>query len=227
MDSTEAKSAEGEARLPEATTPLTVSTKPRTRLEKLASQVRLLRNISCDLDSSSNIKIENHVGFAAVPIGPAGPLTVNGSSQTRGNLYGPLATVEPTLIAACFRGCKVFSSCGGISTATLDEVYLALLSTFGTLPAALAFYRLVPSLLGDFKAIAERTSRHATLLSLSPRIHRECCPCKVHILLWECSRTEHGHACRMQVKGKDSIELSERGRGELYKRGNEVWSLAQ
>ena len=39
-----------------------------------------------------------------------------------------------------------------------------------TIPAALAFYRLVPSLLENFKTIAERTSQHVTLLSLSPCI---------------------------------------------------------
>jgi NADP-dependent 3-hydroxy-3-methylglutaryl-CoA reductase len=165
------KSAEGETQIPQAFSPPTISTKAGTRQKKLASQIRLLKNISRDLESSSDIKIENHVGFAAIPIGLAGPLTINGSSQTRDNLYGPLATVEPTLIAACSRGCKVFSSCGGISTAALDEgLSRAPVFIFRTIPAALAFYRLVPSLLEDFKAIAERTSRHATLLSLSPRI---------------------------------------------------------
>ncbi|KAL5324580.1 hypothetical protein ACEPPN_009126 [Leptodophora sp. 'Broadleaf-Isolate-01'] len=145
--------------------------KESSRSTKLASQIRLLPRISKDLSSASNIKIENCVGFTSVPIGLAGPLTLNGTYQDRKTLYAPLATVEPTLVAACSRGCKLFSACGGISTAALEEgVARAPVFTFSTIDQALAFYRLVPSLLGQFQMIANRTSRHGSLVSVSPRI---------------------------------------------------------
>jgi len=146
---------------------------PKTisRNTKLDTQIKLLPRISQDLAATSNIKIENCVGFTSVPVGLAGPLTLNGTSQTRRTLYAPLATVEPTVVAACSRGCKIFSACGGISTSALEEgVPRAPVFTFSTVPQALAFYRSVPSLLGKFKTESEKTSRHAKLISVTPRI---------------------------------------------------------
>ncbi|PVH80710.1 substrate-binding domain of hmg-CoA reductase [Cadophora sp. DSE1049] len=141
------------------------------RNAKLDAQIKLLPKISRDISSTSNIKIENFVGFTSVPVGLAGPLTLNGTYQTRKTLYAPLATVEPTVVAACSRGCKIFSACGGISTSALEEgVSRAPVFAFSTIPQALAFYRLVPSLLGKFKLVAEKTSHHAQLLSVVPRI---------------------------------------------------------
>ncbi|KAH7356447.1 hydroxymethylglutaryl-coenzyme A reductase family protein [Rhexocercosporidium sp. MPI-PUGE-AT-0058] len=135
------------------------------------NQAKQLPQISRDLSTTSKIKIENCVGFTQVPVGLAGPLTLNGTYQARKTLYAPLATVEPTLVAACSRGCKTFSACGGISTAALGEgLTRAPVFTFSTIDQALAFYRLAPSLLGQFQIIANKTSRHGSLVSISPRI---------------------------------------------------------
>ncbi|CZR55006.1 related to hydroxymethylglutaryl-CoA reductase [Phialocephala subalpina] len=150
--------------------PSHATSKSQTR-QAIASKVSILEHITRDLKTSQGIKIENHVGFTQVPVGLAGPLTVNGTSQKTKQLYGPLATVKPTLVAACSRGCKLFSTCGGISTSALTEgLSRAPVFVFSNIAAAVAFYHLVPSLLEDFKANAQKTSRHAVLLSLSPSI---------------------------------------------------------
>ncbi|KAL2073824.1 hypothetical protein VTL71DRAFT_11150 [Oculimacula yallundae] len=138
---------------------------------KIESQVKFLPQISRELSATSSIKIENCVGFASVPVGLAGPLTLNGTHQTRKTLFAPLATVEPTVVAACSRGCKVFSACGGISISALQEgLSRAPVFTFSTIQQALAFYRAVPSLLGQLQVVANKTSRHGKLVSVSPRI---------------------------------------------------------
>ncbi len=163
--------------LPQASWPSVASSKGQTR-QNIASQLSNLKHISRDLNISEGIKIENHVGFTQVPLGLAGPLTINGTYQKRKQIYGPLATVEPTLVAACSRGCKLFSTCGGISTSALTEgLSRAPVFVFSSIAAAVDFYRTVPSLLEGFKTKAQKTSRHAVLNSLTPSLVGSC----VHI----------------------------------------------
>ncbi|WP_435155079.1 hydroxymethylglutaryl-CoA reductase (NADPH) [Haladaptatus sp. DFWS20] len=56
--------------------------------------------------------IENMVGAAQIPMGIAGPVTVDGGSAA-GNYYLPLATTEGALLASVNRGCSVISGAGG------------------------------------------------------------------------------------------------------------------
>jgi hydroxymethylglutaryl-CoA reductase len=70
-------------------------------LEKVAEQLPFSRN-----EDTKDIKIENYIGFTRIPLGLAGPLTVLG--EFKRTVYAPLATVEPTLVASCSRGCKAF-----------------------------------------------------------------------------------------------------------------------
>ncbi len=74
---------------------------------------------SCRDSNTEDIKIENCVGFTRIPLGLAGPLTIHGKSKR--TVYGPLATVEPTLVASCSRGCKAFQAMGGIKVKALSE----------------------------------------------------------------------------------------------------------
>ncbi|KAJ3196234.1 3-hydroxy-3-methylglutaryl-coenzyme A (HMG-CoA) reductase isozyme, partial [Dinochytrium kinnereticum] len=59
---------------------------------------------------------ENVIGYIPIPIGVAGPLTVDGES-----FYVPMATTEGCLIASTSRGCKVISSSGGANTTVLAD----------------------------------------------------------------------------------------------------------
>ncbi|TXS95433.1 hydroxymethylglutaryl-CoA reductase [Parahaliea maris] len=64
--------------------------------------------------------IENLFGVAQVPIGLAGPLSVNGE-HAQGEFYVPMATVEGTMLASYNRGMKVIRESGGVMTTVCGE----------------------------------------------------------------------------------------------------------
>jgi NADP-dependent 3-hydroxy-3-methylglutaryl-CoA reductase len=116
------------------------------------------------------VRIENLIGFAQVPLGIAGPLTIHGENQS-GTVYAPLATSEATLVASCSRGCKAFEQSGGLHAAVLQEgMSRAPVFRFANVHDALSFYRLVPSLKSEFEAAAEKSSRFAKLQKITPHI---------------------------------------------------------
>lgn len=58
--------------------------------------------------------IEMKVGAACIPMGIAGPLTVNGE-YAKGDFYIPLATNEAALVAGVQRGIKAINKAGGVT----------------------------------------------------------------------------------------------------------------
>ena len=65
--------------------------------------------------------IENFIGSAAVPVGLAGPLKINGD-HAKGDFFIPLATKEGALVASYNRGMKIISDCGGANVKILKEL---------------------------------------------------------------------------------------------------------
>ncbi|KAG6843372.1 hypothetical protein H0H93_001236, partial [Arthromyces matolae] len=59
---------------------------------------------------------ENVVGFIPLPLGIAGPLTVDGTSY-----HIPMATAEGTLVASTSRGCKALNAGGGVKTVVIKD----------------------------------------------------------------------------------------------------------
>ncbi|MDX2250014.1 MAG: hydroxymethylglutaryl-CoA reductase [Bacteroidia bacterium] len=64
---------------------------------------------------------EHFVGVAQVPIGMAGPLTINGE-HAQGDFLIPMATTEGTLVASYNRGIKLVNACGGVKCSVVDDV---------------------------------------------------------------------------------------------------------
>ena len=61
---------------------------------------------------SAESNVENLVGATQIPMGVAGPVTVNGDTAD-GEYYLPIATTEGALVASLNRGCSALSAAGG------------------------------------------------------------------------------------------------------------------
>lgn len=63
---------------------------------------------------------EHFTGVAQIPMGFAGPLTINGE-HAQGDFIIPMATTEGTLVASYNRGMKLLNACGGVKCTILDD----------------------------------------------------------------------------------------------------------
>lgn len=114
--------------------------------------------------------IENFVGTVKVPVGIAGPLRVNGT-HAQGDFYVPLATTEAALVASYNRGALLIAEAGGCSAVLLHEgVSRAPGFAFASLHEAGQFVAWAVSSLDDFRAAAERTTRHGRLRDMRVNI---------------------------------------------------------
>jgi hydroxymethylglutaryl-CoA reductase (NADPH) len=108
--------------------------------------------------------IENFVGVAQVPVGIAGPLTVNGE-HAQGEFLVPLATTEGTLVASYNRGIKVLNLSGGVTCTVVDDcMQRAPVFVFDNARDARDFRAWVDAHLDEVREAAEATSSVAKLL---------------------------------------------------------------
>jgi len=107
---------------------------------------------------------ENVVGFMPLPVGIAGPLTIDGQS-----LPIPMATTEGTLVASTSRGCKALNAGGGVTTVlTQDAMTRGPAIEFPSIVSAARAKRWIDSQEGasTIKASFDSTSRFARLSHL-------------------------------------------------------------
>ncbi len=110
--------------------------------------------------------IENFIGVAQVPIGLAGPITVNGE-YAQGDFIIPLATTEGTLVASYNRGMKVLNLSGGVTaTVSDDRMQRAPVFVFDSAREARDFRAWVNANMDDIRRVAEATSSVAKLLDI-------------------------------------------------------------
>jgi hydroxymethylglutaryl-CoA reductase (NADPH) len=110
--------------------------------------------------------IENFIGVAQVPIGLAGPLTVNGE-YAKGDFVIPMATTEGTLVASYNRGMKVLNLSGGVTaTVSDDRMQRAPVFVFDSAREARDFRGWVNENMGEIRRAAEATSSVAKLLDI-------------------------------------------------------------
>ncbi|KAH8696928.1 hydroxymethylglutaryl-coenzyme A reductase-domain-containing protein [Phaeosphaeriaceae sp. PMI808] len=124
-----------------------------------------------EIPTLSDIKIESFVRFITVPVGLAGPLRVQDTADTNDEFFAPLATVEPTLVASCSRGCKAFNMCGGIRFHIFKQgMTRAPAFAFKSPFEAIRIAERILEFEAQFAADAEQTSRHARLRRITPHV---------------------------------------------------------
>ncbi len=102
--------------------------------------------------------IEHFIGVAQEPIGPAGPLLVNGE-HARGGFCVAMATAEGTLMAGHNRRGGLLDEAGGVTTTVMhDHMQRAPSFLFPGARAARAFGQWLPERFEDIKAAAETTT---------------------------------------------------------------------
>jgi hydroxymethylglutaryl-CoA reductase (NADPH) len=107
--------------------------------------------------------IENFTGVAQVPLGFAGPLTIQGE-HAQGDFIVPMATTEGTLIASYNRGMKVINLSGGVRcTVVGDAMQRAPVFVFSTAGEARDFVKWVDANFAKIAEEAEATSSVAKL----------------------------------------------------------------
>jgi len=108
--------------------------------------------------------VENFTGVAQIPLGFAGPLTVNGE-HAQDDFLIPLATSEGTLVASYNRGIKVCNLSGGIeATVVQDAMQRAPVFVFNNAREARNFTHWVDDHIDEIREEAESTSSVAQLL---------------------------------------------------------------
>ena len=119
-------------------------------------------------DAGSNI--ENMIGGAQLPMGVAGPVTVDGGAAA-GEYYLPLATTEGALVASVNRGLGAIETAGG-ATARVTDSGMTRAPVFRV--AGVAEAETVVEWVADnrerLREAAESTTSHGELLDVDPYV---------------------------------------------------------
>lgn len=119
-------------------------------------------------DATGNI--ENLVGAIQVPLGVAGPVTVNGGAAS-GAFHVPLATSEGALVASVNRGCSVIESAGGATArVSANRMTRAPVFRLDDVAEAEAFATWIRDNYQRLAEAAEATTQHGDLLGVTPYI---------------------------------------------------------
>ena len=115
--------------------------------------------------------IENHIGYASIPVGVIGPLRINGLNAY-GDFFVPMATTEGALVASYHRGAHVISQSGGASVMCLSEsISRAPCFVFNSLVDTGLFLAWVLTQVELFQEIVSGTTRHGTLIDMQTTVN--------------------------------------------------------
>ena len=121
-----------------------------------------------DYDRVFGACCENVIGYMPLPVGVAGPITIDGE-----NYFLPMATTEGVLVASTSRGCKAINAGGGaVTVLTGDGMTRGPCVGFETLSRAAAAKLWLDSLPGQkvMKDAFNSTSRFARLQEIKSTI---------------------------------------------------------
>jgi hydroxymethylglutaryl-CoA reductase (NADPH) len=137
--------------------------------QKTGAELKHIAAFSEDPDNMRG-KVENLIGVAQVPIGVAGPLSVNGQ-YAQGKYYVPMATTEGALVYTINQGMLIVSLAGGVTTTLLkDELHVSPIFSFKSVKITQQFVRWLDVNFERIKQVAEETTRYGKLLRLEPHI---------------------------------------------------------
>jgi 3-hydroxy-3-methylglutaryl-coenzyme A reductase (EC 1.1.1.34) len=118
--------------------------------------------------SASNI--ENLVGGAQIPMGVAGPVTINGGAAS-GEYYLPLATTEGAFVASINRGLGTIEAAGGATARVTDSgMTRAPVFRVDGVVEAQRVTEWVDDNHEAIRAAAESTTSHGELLAVEPHV---------------------------------------------------------
>lgn len=111
--------------------------------------------------------IENLIGATQIPLGVAGPISIQSAKFKVQNYYIPLATTEGALVASISRGCKALTQSGGVSVEmhTVGVTRSPVFATAG-IREAVRVKRWLGENYQAVRKIAESTSTHLKLLKI-------------------------------------------------------------
>src|SRR6056297_829334 len=149
-----------------------VAAAARRRLvaETADADVDVLGEYAFDAADAHGSNIENMIGAVQVPLGVAGPVSVDGGAFD-GERYLPLATTEGALVASINRGCSVVNDAGG-ATARVTKSGMTRAPVFrvADVAAAEALVSWVRDSEDALRAAAESTTSHGELLDVTPYV---------------------------------------------------------
>jgi len=119
-------------------------------------------------DAAANV--ENMIGTARLPVGVAGPVTVEGSAAT-GEYHLPLATTEGALVASVNRGTALLDAAGGVTTrVTKTGMTRAPVFRVDGVVEAAAVTEWVEGNTDALRETAEETTSHGELIAVDPYV---------------------------------------------------------
>ena len=149
-----------------------VAAAARRRLvaETADADVDVLGEYAFDAADAHGSNIENMIGAVQVPLGVAGPVSVDGGAFD-GERYLPLATTEGALVASINRGCSVVNDAGG-ATARVTKSGMTRAPVFrvADVAEAEALVSWVRDSEDALRAAAESTTSHGELLDVTPYV---------------------------------------------------------
>ena len=122
--------------------------------------------------------VEAFTGVAQIPIGLAGPLTVNGE-HAQGDFIIPMATTEGTLVASYSRGMKVLNLSGGVTCTVVDDMMQrAPVFIFESAREARDFRSWLDDNIDEIRAQAEATTSVGKLLYIDTYLSNHFAFCR-------------------------------------------------
>ncbi len=134
--------------------------------EETNTDLSSVGNYSIPIDRVVKRNIENMIGCVQIPIGVAGPLTVNGE-YANGSFWIPLATTEGALVASINRGCSAIAKAGGAEVRIFqDTMTRAPVFAAKNIPHAADAVRWIAENFTEIKNAAETTTSHGKLKNI-------------------------------------------------------------